>query len=58
MKKIDTFQQTTELKEKLQDLLSDPESDETTQLIEETQQQLETHETKVLYNLLAKKSQF
>ena len=36
------FNEDTLLKEKLQDLISDPESDENTILIYETQQQLDT----------------
>ena len=38
------------LKETLQDLISEPESDENTILIHETQQKIETLETKVIYN--------
>ena len=43
------------LKEKLQDLISDIESDENTILIYETQRQLDNLETKLIYDTLSKK---
>ena len=56
--KHDHFTQDNKLKETLQDLISEPESDENTILIHETQQKIETLETKVIYNSLIKKSNF
>ena len=46
------------LKATLQELISEPESDENTLLIHETQAQLEDLETKHLYNTLSKKANF
>ena len=47
-----------ELKNTLQELISEPESDENTLLIHNTQTQLENLETKYLYNTLSKKANF
>ena len=47
-----------ELKNTLQELLSEPESDENTLHIHDTQTQLEHLETKQLYNSLSKKANF
>ena len=46
------------LKATLQELISEPESDENTLLIHETQAQLDDLETKHLYNTLSKKANF
>ena len=48
----------TELKATLQELISEPESDENTLHIHETQSKLENLETKLLYNTLSKKANF
>ena len=47
-----------ELKTTLQQLISEPESDENSLLIHNTQTQLEDLETKFLYNTLSKKANF
>ena len=47
-----------ELKDTLQKLISEPESDENTLHIHDTQTQLENFETKLLYNALSKKANF
>ena len=52
--KNDHFNEDTMLKEKLQDLISDIESDENTILIYETQKQLDNLETKLIYDTLSK----
>ena len=56
--KNDNFNEDTRLKEKLQDLISDIETDENTILIYETQQQLEDLENKLIYDTLSKKANF
>ena len=56
--KHDHYTQDNKLKETLQDLISVPKSDENTILIHETQQKIETLETKVIYNSLTKQSNF
>ena len=58
LKNKNNHQETTELKENLQDLLAEPESDENTIMIHETEAKLETHETKLLYDILSKKTNF
>ena len=57
-KNKNNFKEGTRLKEKLQDLISDNETDENTILIYETQQQLEDHENKLIYDTLSKKASF
>ena len=47
-----------ELKGRLQELISEPESDENTFHIHETQTKLDNLETKLLYNTLSKKANF
>ena len=55
LKNKNNHQETTELKETLQDLLAEPESDKNTIMIHETEAKLENHETKLLYDTLSKK---